>query len=66
MSWSSSTSCTIVRNNRFRFCASFNYFADKRFYSRKAVSNCLMRYFGVGSTAVGGHWGKWVWWPEKV
>ena len=53
MPWSSSTTCTIVRNDRFRSCASFNYFADKRFYSRKAVSNCLMRYFGVGFTAGG-------------
>ena len=51
MPWSSSTTCRIVRSDKFRPWASFNSLAAKRFCSRNGFSNRLMRCSGVGSTA---------------
>ena len=49
MPWSSSTTCSIVRSNKFGSAPFFNCFSYKRCYSRSCVSNCLMRCSGLWS-----------------
>ena len=51
MPWSSSTSCSIVRSNKFRSAPSFSCFSHKRYCSRGCASNCLMRCSGLWSIA---------------
>ena len=51
MPWSSSTTCSIVRSNKFRSWAFFYSLVAKRFCSCNCVSSCLMRCSRGCSTA---------------
>lgn len=53
MPWSSSTTCNMVRNNRFRSVLSLSCFSYCFFCARNSVSSCLMRCSGLWAMAAG-------------